>query len=568
MVKIALFGAQDALSQHLASALGQSPAVAQCQLVTGDAANEACEVAIYCAIARSGPRSEVPDLDDAAQIFARCTDDGVRHLIVLSSAFFFEPNAAFPGLVWESYVPGMREGNQISVQWQALEALARTQALALTLTILRLAPVLTPTGRDFSSRLFRGPAAMIFPGRDPSLQFLAADDLATALARVVERRQDGVFHLAADGVVPLRRALQLTRTWRVPLPLPLQWPIRALEALFGRGASADQREILCYPITLGTIAAKAELDFQPKKSSSEILGEFATQVGKKPPRVRPESLRFDDFGMDEGYIATRGGTLLKFLHDVYWRIEVKDFHHVPTAGPAVMVGMHRGHQPWDGAMMLFLIRREIGRYIRFLIHPSLTRPPFLSNFIVKLGGLQACQQNADHVLQQGGLVGIFPEGIRGTFLRYREVYKLQRFGRPDYVRIALRNRAPIVPFVTVGSAEIFPIFGKLDWGWWKRLSYWPCFPITPTMSLVPLPSKWHTWFLEPLHIEAEYGPEAAENRAIVERINQEVHRRMNAALDLMLERRKTIFWGSIFQQDFWPEDSDQKTRSGPSGPDR
>jgi hypothetical protein len=134
---------------------------------------------------------------------------------------------------------------------------------------------------------------------------------------------------------------------------------------------------------------------------------------------------------------------------------------------------------------------------------------------------------------------------------YRDAYKLSKFGRDEYVKIALRHRAPIVPFVTVGSAEIFPIFKAVDWAWWKRHTEWPTFPITPTFPFlppVPLPAKWHTQFLDPIHIEERYPPEAADEPETVRAISLEVRSRMAEAIREMLNRRKSIFFGSIFKE--------------------
>jgi 1-acyl-sn-glycerol-3-phosphate acyltransferase len=262
------------------------------------------------------------------------------------------------------------------------------------------------------------------------------------------------------------------------------------------------------------------------------------------------SLEFDDFGMDRQYIAAFGRTLFKFLHDRYWRIEVRGLHHVPRSGRAVLVGVHRGFMPWDAVMALHLVARNLKRYIRFLIHPGLIRFPFLFNFHTKLGGLVACQENAAYVLERDEMLGLFPEGIRGAFALYRDAYKLGKFGRDEYIKIALRHRAPIIPFVTVGSAEIFPILKKLDWGWWKQQTEWPAFPITPTFPFLPLPlpAKWHTQFLEPMHIEDRFPPEAADDSATVRALSLEVRSRMEAAIEEMLRRRKSIFYGSIFEE--------------------
>jgi hypothetical protein len=68
------------------------------------------------------------------------------------------------------------------------------------------------------------------------------------------------------------------------------------------------------------------------------------------------------------------------------------------------------------------------------------------------------------------------------------------------------------------------------------------------MGTIPLPSKWHTRFLEPLEVQLLHPPEAANDVATVRAISREVKARMRAALDDMLRRRKSIFFGSIFEE--------------------
>jgi len=91
--------------------------------------------------------------------------------------------------------------------------------------------------------------------------------------------------------------------------------------------------------------------------------------------------------------------------------------------------------------------------------------------------------------------------------------------------------------------------GKIKWNWWKRFSMWPVFPIAPPFPFlpVPLPSKWHVKFLEPIHVEKEYPPEAAQDPEIVRAISDDVRAKMQAAIDEMLARRKSIFFGSVFK---------------------
>jgi 1-acyl-sn-glycerol-3-phosphate acyltransferase len=181
------------------------------------------------------------------------------------------------------------------------------------------------------------------------------------------------------------------------------------------------------------------------------------------------------------------------------------------------------------------------------MHPGLVKMPFCFNLLTKLGGVIACQDNADRMLKRGELLGVFPEGIKGAFALYRDAYRLQRFGRNDFVKMALRHQAPIVPFVTIGSAEILPIVKKFEWEWWKRRTEWPCLPLT--LTPLPLPSKWHTQFLAPIEVKDVYSPEAATDPATVLAISAEVRHRMETAIERILSRRKSIFFGSVFEQE-------------------
>ncbi|HEY6306810.1 MAG TPA: lysophospholipid acyltransferase family protein [Candidatus Angelobacter sp.] len=256
---------------------------------------------------------------------------------------------------------------------------------------------------------------------------------------------------------------------------------------------------------------------------------------------------FDEFGMDLSYIA-RWRATFNFLCDRYWRIEARGLEHVPRQGAAVLAGTHRGFMPWDAVMALHLLMRQTGRVPRFLTHPGLLKFRPIANFVTKLGGVAACQESADRVLSKGELLGVYPEGVQGAFTVYREAYKVRGFAR-DFVKMALRWRVPIVPFVNVGSAEAYPIFKQIKFLPWMRYSDWPCLPVSTFPFLpLPFPSKWHIRFLPPIHVEQQYRPEAAHDHAVVRKISGEVRSQMQQAIDEMLRRRRSVFFGSVFGQ--------------------
>ncbi len=502
------------------------------------------DVWVHVAVAGVG-LAGAPDVAAAHRVFEHAKGRGVRHLVLVSSAAVYGPSAHHAGHVGEEQRRLRRLDNPIARKWLELEVAAAQDLKdsAVGLTVLRSAAVIRPGGRDFFSRLLSRRIAFTLPGFDPSLQLLAPDDLARAIVKVVKRRALGTFHVAPRVVIPMSSALKAAGCWRLPLPRCVQWLPRKVLARVGWTAPVAQLDYLRHGWTISAEKLEQELEFVPRHTSHDAVLALASS-GEPPAGVGED---YDPFGMDKQYVSRLGKTLFRFMHDIYWRAEWKGLENIPRSGRAVLAGVHRGHQPWDGVMTFYLLAREIGRYTRYLIHPTLVKFPFLAPYMIKCGGVHACLENAEWVLEHEGLVGIFPEGIRGAFTMYRDAYTLGNFGRDDYVKIALRHQAPIIPYVTVGSAEIFPILGRLDWPWWKRISEWPFFPITPTMGLVPLPSKWHTWFLEPISVEG-YPPDAANDRAVVRAISQQVRQSMEAAISDMLGRRKSIFWGSIFNQ--------------------
>jgi len=469
-----------------------------------------------------------PDLAAAESVFATLRPDVPRRLVLLSSAAAFDPSHHNTGYLTESQRPPGR--HPVARAWLDLEALAAARLPHVETIVLRPPPVIARDGRDFFSRLLRSRSAVVPPGYDPALQLLSPEDLSQAVRCAMGRGagKPGIYHVAPAGAVPVRQALRLAGVRR----LPFGWGGGALGSL----------DYLRHNWTVSGQRIESELGFTPRRSSAAAIVE-ELRGGRAE-----EAPGFDEFGLDLEYIAGYEKTLFGFLHDLYWRIEVQGIENLPAEGRAVLTGVHRGFMPWDGVMALVAVHRAVGRVPRFLIHPCLIKPPFLANYMTKLGGIVASNENADWVLSQEGLLGMFPEGIHGAFTMYRDAYKLGKFGRDEYVKMALRNRAPLLPFVTVGSAEIYPIWGRLDWKWVKRSTEWLFLPVGPNFPFpgVPLPSKWHTRFLEPIPIQETYGPEAADDPAVVRAISRDVRARMQTAIDEMLARRKSIFFGSVF----------------------
>src|SRR5258707_11046790 len=116
------------------------------------------------------------------------------------------------------------------------------------------------------------------------------------------------------------------------------------------------------------------------------------------------------------------------------------------------------------------------------------------------------------------------------------------------MNLGLKISARFIAFVRVGSAEILPILPRIKSRRWPRYSDCPYLPISTFPFVpVPLPSKWHTQFLPPLRVDQQYPPEAAQDASVVKAISLEVRTRMQQAVDDMVRRRRSIFFGSIFE---------------------
>lgn len=496
------------------------------------------DAVVYAAGARGdGGR---PDLEDASAWLHRVASAAIPHAVVLSSAQAFVPSERHPGLVTERQtVPG-RRSHPVAGRWRDLEDLARRclEDSSTRLTLLRPAAMPVRGGRDLFSRLLAGRVAVTLPGHDPTLQLMTPEDVAAAICRTVRSRRPGLFHLAPAGAVSLRHALRRCSVVRLPIPRLLQAAVRGALTRMGRSGPASQLDYIRYDWTVSGAAAARELGFAPSHGSYEALRRLRRTTGAAPVDDFPDE-GDDPYGMDKAYIGARSRTLFRFLHDVYWRIELAGLEHVPRHGPVVLVGTHRGFFPWDGIMMLYAMVRNLGRYPRFMIHPGLLKFPFLFDFFRKLGGVLACRENADEVLARGGMLGVFPEGVRGAFRRYADAYTLDSFGSAEYVRAAWRHGATIVPFVTVGSAESMPIVGRIESRRWRRYALWPYIPVTPTLLPVPLPAKWHTRFLPALAPDSETSGAA-------EQASAEIRSRMQAAVDEILSRRRSVLYGNVF----------------------
>jgi 1-acyl-sn-glycerol-3-phosphate acyltransferase len=286
---------------------------------------------------------------------------------------------------------------------------------------------------------------------------------------------------------------------------------------------------------------------EAREERNKLPLEFVWQRWRKLA-MRDRSDVVDEFGRDPN-VAARVDPLLEFLYKTYFRVETRGLGHIPDEGRALIVANHSGTLPYDGAMIMHAVKQEhrARRAVRPLVEDFVFHFPYLGTLMNRIGGVRACQENAERLLVQDQLVAVFPEGIKGIGKLFRERYQLQRFGRGGFVKLALKCDAPIIPTAVVGAEEIHPMVSKVTW--LAKSFGIPYLPVTPTfpflgpVGLIPLPTKWFIAFGEPLYFNAEYGAEGANDRILVNKLAEQVRVRIQEMIDGLLKTRKSILFG-------------------------
>jgi 1-acyl-sn-glycerol-3-phosphate acyltransferase len=255
----------------------------------------------------------------------------------------------------------------------------------------------------------------------------------------------------------------------------------------------------------------------------------------------------DGFGCDAVF-QQRARHLLDFLFHRYWRIKVMGIENIPASGRAMLVGNHSGGLPYDALMLMHAVqvRHPSHRLVRPLIEDSFWHLPFAGALLRKLGCVRANPDNAERLLRQESVLGVFPEGLKGLGKPFRDRYRLQRFGRGGFIKLALRTASPVVPVAIVGAEEIHPMLGKITWP--LTLSGLPYLAITPTfpwlgpLGFLPLPTRWLIRVGTPVELGAR-GPADEHDQVRVNQLSERVRSEIQRMVDDALAGRHSVFRG-------------------------
>ncbi len=230
----------------------------------------------------------------------------------------------------------------------------------------------------------------------------------------------------------------------------------------------------------------------------------------------------------------------------YFRSDVRDMDRVPEGG-VLVVGNHSGGlMPMDVPIFAVEFFDMFGsdRPLFCLAHDMLftgVNGPIMRKF----GFVPAQRDSAQQILAAGAVTIVFPGGDYDSFRPTLGANVIDFNGRTGYIRTALKAGVPIVPVVSIGGQEAQFHLTRGEWlgrhspfRRFMRSDLLPLavgfpFGLMPAGLNIPLPTKIVTQVLEPIDIEAEFGPDPD-----ITVVDAAIRARMQDALDALARERR------------------------------
>lgn len=261
-------------------------------------------------------------------------------------------------------------------------------------------------------------------------------------------------------------------------------------------------------------------------------------------------------------VAARDPELVTLLSDLwrvlaryYFRFRVEGLDHVPERGPVLLVGNHcGGFVPSEGFFTALALHDHFGpqRAVYALAHDFLFEDPLLRRYATRMGMLRAGHESARHAFSVGACVLVYPGSDLDTFRPFRDRHQVVLGGRMGFLKLALRERVPIVPVIAAGTHEQLIVLSRGDHlARWLHARVWSRADVVPiVLSLpwgltsgfvpyLPLPAQTTLSFLSPM-TWPELGPESAEQSEDLERCYRDVEMTMQRELDRISARRRFL----------------------------
>ncbi|HYO56855.1 SDR family oxidoreductase [Archangium sp.] len=222
-------------------------------------------------------------------VFEHCRTYGVKHAVFVSRHTFY--GAAPDSALYHTEDEPPKElasfpelADLVAADLYASTALWRYPEL--TTSVLRVCYTLGPSAQGTLGTFLRGRRVPMVAGYDPLFQFMHEDDVASAIALMVEKRVRGVFNVAGPQPLPLSVIIRQARRQPVPLPMAV---LRQLIGRFGLPRlPSGALYHLQYPIVVDARAFQAATGFAYRSDEVQTIQSFLET--HPPPRPRREEL--------------------------------------------------------------------------------------------------------------------------------------------------------------------------------------------------------------------------------------------------------------------------------------
>jgi len=285
----------------------------------------------------------------------------------------------------------------------------------------------------------------------------------------------------------------------------------------------------------------------PPEHAAESAGRQEGE-GALAPLIRGLSERVDHvrdqplFQRDPEFLRRQLSAVTRYVN--YFSPEVRGQANMPASGPALVVGNHSGlfYMPDAWVVGLEIVRRRgLEQPAYAMGYDLLFGIPGVGPFLRRIGAIPAGGQAAEQGLAEGGLVLVYPGGDREACRPWTQRHKVDLGEHKGFIRLALRTGVPVVPVVAHGSHDAIVIVSRGErlartLGLHRlRIKVFPILlgPYGLTTILtppLPMPSAITVEFLPPVDWTS-YGPEAADDEAVVAACYEEITTAMQRALD-------------------------------------
>ncbi len=204
----------------------------------------------------------------------------IRKVVMWSQTLLYGANPSNPNYLTEKHPlrAPMTEpyfADKIEAEAELMRFAERSPKVVVT--VLRTAPILGPTVRNFLTHYLARRVVPVAMGFDPLVQFLHEVDAIAAFKLAIDRDHPGIYNVVGDGVLPLSTVIKLAGRLALPIPHPLA---RSMTAALWLAQIVEAPPTFMHYLRFLCVAdgakAREKLGFRPAYTTREAVLDFTS----------------------------------------------------------------------------------------------------------------------------------------------------------------------------------------------------------------------------------------------------------------------------------------------------